>query len=855
MVRYRLTVYAPYDKSTNPNEDQVMTPLTGAPHSDPFQVATAEGVTGFQPLLELPRGWGGKLSLLKKTTSTGEWTFRLMDRKTGTGNLERWVTAFTGDAEGASRLSRCKVLVEQDTGSGFAPWLTGRVRDFRVDGKVWMDLVVRDLADDQDQTTFMGWPHRSVSYAQTPNLIPLGGFVSPWANFPQETDPARGRLATPGAIGWGSLITNPRPGTLVLDLTLTNERERIITKTLFALMDGRGNRDMGQLRLKVKYLTGSLAGQSGELGLANPYASNDSTNGPTFYTERNSINRTNTSILVKIGVEALPTTHPEYVALGSAGDLVEFSLHGIEKPSGKNPLYLDDVHPVTLWRDILDGKFGPYGEDGEPLNKVVYDAAAFSALESDASFLPVRAVIREPMKMNTFIEDHILQVTSLAWTLNAQGQVTPLDLRPPSSVPEDAVTNKIVDADLVEDTDVSWGASTRDMVTRVEFTYYMDYPDLDLEDIELPEGERFPDLSPTGHMEQESLHIPILLQDEAKHRGSFPHEVDATTLRYVPKERLNGQDRMEALQGYMTQVAQAILGPYGGGAQKTATVVHRNAKTATVGLGTWRVLELSEQVNTASNTRGGQRLALCVGVEDDGPVRRLEWVDAGPGTVAVAPTGGTLAAGSVPGTMDIPVTLNAAEDPVEVQVAITETSVTARPATTSALWGQVARVEESGTVRAANLAPGKRAWVRFRSVPTGAAQFRLPSPWAYPTEGYIDLSGLVIPSGLGVTSISKTTALVSWTPGSPDVRTQVLLFQGTVDPTWSDAHVVTTLPAGSTQYTLANLSGPTVDYRVAVRHLDPAGHPGGTTSAGFGTNSTDNQAPKPVGVALATPVN
>src|SRR5258706_4933135 len=151
-VAYRATVYA--SRSLDPSETTILTPIPGAPHSDPFKIATRAGIGGFQPYMDFPSGRRGKIDLLSKKTDIGEISFDIVDVRTvaGGANANRWVTAFIGDSKGLPRFARLKCYVEEslDGALSWTSFFTGRVRSLtlRPDSLIVYTLSLRDLSDD-----------------------------------------------------------------------------------------------------------------------------------------------------------------------------------------------------------------------------------------------------------------------------------------------------------------------------------------------------------------------------------------------------------------------------------------------------------------------------------------------------------------------------------------------------------------------------------------------------------------------------------------------------------------------------------------------------------------------------------
>lgn len=849
-VSYRATVYG--------LDGAVLTPISGAPHSLAFQVATREGIAGYQPYLEIPRGRHGKLDPLKKTTDTGELTLSLLDKRLAdSSNLERFVTAYFGDAEGRERLKGCKLVLEQDAGSGFQTYFTGRIYTTRVRGKVWADLVVRDLAEDQNHRIFQGLPHKDVaSYATYGNLIPTSRMVNAWGNVGGEAG-LRATLKSPPTGAWTGTAY---AGAMLVDIQDDYVQRsawwlRVITQDLADLILGF-KKDSRNVRIRAKYTSGTYAGQEGEFLAANPYAPDLS----GIWSARDFSVKGRPSVLQNIGIKPLPNTDPKYLPLGSAGDKLVLSIHGGKKPTKGNPLWIQDVHAVQLWKDILLGKFGPFKENGDPSFPIAMDTAAFDALIADPSIPKIRLCITEDGKMNEWVEKYICKIANLSWYLDASGQVVPVDLRIPKALPAGAATNKIVDADLAEDADVDWSVSRASQITRVEVKVFQDIL-LDRKDpAELYTGdEEFPAARSVPIKTVDHLYIPANLREEAAARGAKPYQVEALGFRYMDQEQTAGMSRADWVQRQAQTLANHALGPFGNGAQMVTTTVRRDSTNAgSVMPGTWKILNLTERPNLASNKRGGERLCLCVGREEDGPVVHLDWIDAGPGTVATSPTLGpvSLVTGREKSSVKLDVTLNAATEPVLLEMAVTAVGG-ARPAEDSDLWTFASLVTASAVGHSiAGLPAGKRIHVRGRTEGTQGEALKLPSPWIAPsTTAYADTTALPTPSGTGVSSITKTTAVLTWTNADTALPLQVLLYQGTVAPTWGDEHVILDIPPGSNRAFLENLSGPSVGYFAGVRYLDDRGVPGGVSQVSFTTGSTDPQAPVPVGLALATPIS
>ena len=74
---YFLTVYAP--RSVDSTETTILTPAAGAPHSDPFKIASTSAVAGFKPYLMSVKGAGDTLDILNKQVAIGQYTIQVQD--------------------------------------------------------------------------------------------------------------------------------------------------------------------------------------------------------------------------------------------------------------------------------------------------------------------------------------------------------------------------------------------------------------------------------------------------------------------------------------------------------------------------------------------------------------------------------------------------------------------------------------------------------------------------------------------------------------------------------------------------------------------------------------------------------
>jgi hypothetical protein len=808
---YRLTVYAP--RSVDPTESTVLTPRAGSAHSDPFKIATVQGVTGFQPYLNsLPMGRRSRIDPLKKTTDIGSLTFKLGDKML-TDNAHRWVTAFTGDTAGELVLTGRLIVVEESldfapTSPGTATWtryFTGRIVQPQLADRLNFQLTANEMTDDLSVNVFVGSPASTVSsYAFQSHLYPLG-LLQAYGPFPVVAK-AKGHIAAPQLAGYDAF-------SLTVDKDQPNP-ERLIAPRV--LIDGLlSPQPSFKTHLVITRLDDSTTTEW-EL----PRAINWSTS------------------LEKLAAAQVTGATPATVPPN--GTAVEFYIKPMKYAVSETlPLLINDVHPVTFIRHLLSGAYGILDASGNPTWSIGTDSASFAALEADPSFPTWRSFETAIAKLNDTVEA-VCRHANLAYYPNEFGQIVICDLRRSSLItPVGTLTSADMDTGSVP----TWAPDATQAVSSIQITYHVEQQiadsDLPKPFQQLPAFEQArdhaPDIAPVKITEPydevlETLQAGSRVGDVKGNTEQFDDRGARYGLTGPPSpngqpsvvETLDGQARPLVVQNQLAAVASELRAPYALG-PVAMSVSYKRAAASGFTTGKWCVVQVDEIPDAASNTRGGARLALITGRTENGPTVQLDLLDAGANAVAVTPTIGTPTS---PGanTLNDSVTLNAAGDPVLFMVAITDTGTVTRPADTSALWKfSPAPITASGTAVVDKLPSGGRAWVRARSFPGGGAGFKLPSAWVYPSgTGYVDLPGIAAITGLAGTDDSGDFDL-TWTPGDSINRIEIFLTTGATMPTtFLDILRLTRLEAGSTHFAL----GPLVlgqQYTVGVRAFDGYG--------------------------------
>jgi hypothetical protein len=846
---YRARVYAP--RSVDPTEATVLTPAAGAPHSDPFQVATIRGLAGYQPYLKLAPGRRGRFDPLTAKLEQGSLTLLFLDARltAGGANAARWLSAFTGAADGRPQLLGCLVRVEwrpQGTGSWLAYW-TGRIKRQILDGLLLVGVELGDMSVDLDAEIAVERPSTAATGVVAPSLLPFG-VTAPYGTLPAYNGKHPGRLGgtvkSRGATRYIELDAASRGrADNVLSRRLV-DRSRETLGVLGLVSTGRGRFAAG-LRLRFSASTPSIA-EKEAVPVAFRYTTID---GPAFALE--------------IDLAEVPTADPWYQAL-TTGAVPDGTVVTFDVREAANPVVLVQASYVQLLADILDGYYWPLLPGGGVAVSVPRESASFTALLADPS-VPVGRFPITRTPANKWIEENLLQPGQLGLRFNESGEAVVFSTRLPTSL---AGLPVITDTDLRRPA-VRWVADSTEVITELEVKGYEEYP------IPLPRVQRrdeeFPDL-PVGLLAEAEGSSPFP-QFGGTHTRNFKprrHVIQALGLRAMPGETTTGISRSDWIRAEQARIGEALRASHALGVQTLGLACRRTSVTEGLYAGMWALLDVSTgPPNAATNQRGGARLVLVTERNEDGLGIDFEVMDAGPGVLATAPTIGTPAqeAGNTRYGWTAAITL-AGGVPALVWVNYTDPSVAVRPAPDDAGWHLAFPIANSGTIDARvktsathtfrNGVPGKRAWPRIQTVGGDAGgTAKLPSAFAYPSgTGYVDLAALPAPSSVAVSAVTARSARVSWATGTALEPVVVLLGQAASE-SGADASVPAVvsplLPPGSTYYDLdgLHLAGPW--YRVQVAHVDAHGNLGpvaGTSPTSFEATGTAAQAPTPASLRV-----
>ncbi len=822
-AHYRLRVYASDDVT-------ILTPAATAPHADKCLISTLNGVSdgngSYKAYLDYPSGRRGRFDPLLKQTDVGEYTARIMDVRVtpGGSNAVRWFNGFLGDAGGTEQLKGLLVQWDEsrDNGATWSRWFTGRIHQVEVKEPLYFALTMRDTSDELvNIDCFTGDPHASINYVAREQLLPFG-LTQAYGPFPAAT----------AAANSGKLLGTAITGGISVNSTSIHDLNNVVTSRFVAMLSGwtvdqaatgygmspqvpQSQQDLTVLRAKITHLSGAHSGSTYDY--------------PVWFFHWSDINGDGHAHIDRFGID-VPTSLNPIPAVGVA---VSFVLYTGHRATSNTPLFIGDVDPITLWQDLLGGKFGRLSSGGSVLRSVAYNAAAFAALAGQ--FGTVRYIVDDISNLHDWIEKNILQPLGLGYYVNNNGEIVPIDCRLPAAL---GGLPTFADADLGEqapewlttrDTAYAWFSCTHWMEQVVSYANMQRLPDM------------FPNMPPGGINATEYYYALTAIGPRLLNLQSLDNT--GLGLRSSGGELLQARDRETAIEAQISGVLNSLATRFAAGAYEASLPQIRVASADSVNVGDFFLGTFTVLPDPASNRRGAQRL-LQVTEKNPGPLyTEIKALDAGLSTTASVPSLGVMSqfTGDERHSVNIPVTLDANSDPVRVDGAITATSVGSAPGATDPLWHQLGKVTTSTTLVALRLPSGMRLWVRARSEPSSGYQF--PSAFVTAAAPHLDTQAVTAPSALG-SVVTGTRVLVSWTNGDSilPVRLYLVTPIGTPVPVFD-------LPPGSTQYTFEALQAST-SYTFGVAHPDGLGGSSAITTANFTTSTATRTAPAPGGLTV-----
>lgn len=830
---YRLRMYAP--RSVDPTEATVLVPTGGAPHSDPFQVASIAGVSGYKPyLMDAPMGRRGRIDLLTRKLDTGTLSFTLIDKTLTAGdNLTRWWNAFWGDASGkpAGRL-RVEVDESLDGGATWPIFATMELAKTHLSQKNEIVLNLQDRVSTLAMKVFVGQPYAGLTYIAQPTLCPLGFRGADYGTLKATT-------ALPGTIGtlqinatnytptdecFASVAIASNSAQLGRQLLLTKNLLQALAPNMLVEVQSLPIRSLGAIpnyggtaRCHLKRLDNS---NEGDFRVGTLFVAKDSLAGSATHFR-----------IVGFMLHALASGDVGYLAVPPAATAVQIHLYVDGPAADTQPILIGDVDPATYVQDLCAGKYGylyrapeilPSGKGyGDPVRAVgVNTSAATPGCVSD--LVGTRAPMRMPA---TEVSDALKEIERIClenyWApyLDKQGRVNIVDLRLPSSL---AGVGTITDTDVDEEQDCDWEHDPTQAILRLEITTYS-------ETINTPTDlwmnpDPYPTAGVTALLTQLAHKLETLYIGSIDY-GDKSYQIDAKGSRSMEGELLQNKARSVYLDDELTALGNQMQRPFGYGLTTIPIRCRRTATVTALTQGALVICNASVVPDPATHKRGGSRVCRVLEISEDGPNITLRLADIGVNLFASTPTIGAPAqeTNNTYTGVTVSVTLNGSNQPAEVRYAVTDTAVGSAPADTSPLWTIAGykttavvilgrrRLASGSTFPIRGVPPGKRIWVQGRSMPT-PSDAQMPSAWVLAGgTGYVDTAALPTPGGLGESHTDKTAQL-TWTAGPTDLWVEILLATPTSDP----RRRVALLEPGSALFDFTGLD-PSTGYRSEVR--------------------------------------
>lgn len=520
-----------------------------------------------------------------------------------------------------------------------------------------------------------------------------------------------------------------------------------------------------------------------------------------------------------------------------------------------NLLFINDVHPVQLLKDVLAGYYGlirrptfdpassqftcqlpPGGNLGDPWRSVPINSTAFTNLIADTTFPAFRCIIDKAVPIREFIEQYICKPYGIGYYFDAAGNFTPVDLRQPVAAPATTIT----DADLADGQVPKWSYDAAQATPIYRATVYAEGITQPIAG-KLDTSLQVPIIT-SKMVEAQSADIvdlafgnPDLSQKEYTIDGKGYRAMPAE-FNYIPLGGINFsvRTRWDTIRQQILRMGH-LTGqrPYANGPQiVTLPCTRASANAASVFPGTFFQCTATAFPNANTNKRligsDNPRVILCTERVEKGLALDLTGVDWGVATLATAPTVGTPATltGDTSHSCFCPITLNGGGEAVEVWINVTATSVGAAPADTDPGWVPLCWLFHNANAIARGLGAGGRVWFRARTNPrrngvmlgadiSGNA-LEIPSAWVHSTN--VDLTALSAATALASSGIFANQFTVTWSNPDPTKNVEIWVSQPVTDP----RQFVARLPAGSTSFTLKGLAASTT-YRLAVRETDGVG--------------------------------
>lgn len=889
-VAYRLRIYAPL--SVAPLGNQVLTPASGAAHGDPFAVATVQGESGFKPYLKVSGGPKGKIDPLTCKVESSSLSFSVMDARLGATNAVRWATAFVSGADLRSQFLGLVVACDERQADGtWAPYFVGKIQTAKATPTA-MEFTARDGVDDmKDLKLFSQFPLAQAG-AGFFSLMPAGlvnsyggsGVVPPLVGNFRSSPPNVLNPFTKKPMGQDYTSIGAR----YLELPKDQVFQRYDNVCSLEFFTGKNPfRDQiwfAPEALRVRFFAPgnpALDGREAWCTYA-PLQNMTLLNGGTVVAGK--LGGTRGFSIKALWMTPLKVTDAAYVDLNNLSAIPDGTKVGFacyrhsQDGKAKTSFFVPDVSLADMIGRVCSGYFG-YAYKGQP--RVVFPYTVAASIAGDATLARTRWLFEKETNVAEFLEKQVCVPFGIGYIPEPwyDGNGAPkvrlrfFDRRL-ASVPSIASLPVLTEDDLVSDDPPDWGVDRSRLIGIVRAKVYSDkITDAAKAAWDPNDRLRGTNKGPKewrsiGDQFLESQAFPYL-DLEVQPSGeiaSKTYDIDAVGIRASTDETLDGTDSDSWLVARAKQLAAELRPFVTGGMQEGVLTCRRTAVVRGIQPGQWVRIQETRMPNTETRTRGGERLALCMGRQDSGATLQLRFLIAGSlangAPARQAPTlSGYSKPADRPDSAQFTVALNAAGDPARLYMAVTDAAATSAPTDSATAW--VAMLCQTaaglplsdldltaGTYTLPRLPLNKRVWIRAVSVAPASSADQLPSAPAYPTgTASVDGRALAAPSGLAAGGLTSRSATLIWTNTTTTERVQVLF----ASPSTAQPQLLAELPANTASYALSALNtGLNASFKATVRYVLDDGRTGAEATITFttGTAPAAAAAPSIAGVSV-----
>ncbi len=463
-----------------------------------------------------------------------------------------------------------------------------------------------------------------------------------------------------------------------------------------------------------------------------------------------------------------------------------------------------------------------------------YDSTAVTNWIND-TFLPyVRYRKTAPQTAEEALRQLYLTAMYMPF-INSDGEIAPKSIRLPQNVTaaslfEFTKTNSVLPQPTFQH-------DARDQVTRLRITY---------------PHERQPTLTLIGSLTWRTVSIvsptvdtlPLdliisqdvtLTRDHDKQSDFGIHELE------LRLDGLHSSNEQLATLGLGTRQSASVWGNilaaemfrrFGDGPIRTELHGDLTTDLSTTEPGEFVVVDIDSYPNAQSGSLGGDRIMQVLSKERHPEKIIYSLLDAGGDTQILTTPSVSTAANATNPREYIDVTISGLD---------TGAGYILRYQSSGGTWKPAAEGPGNETITVGPLASGTTWNFAAMAVREG----RISSDWS--STASRATTALTAPSGVTEGTDTGVAVALSWTNGESNYEVELLLDESTCAGASRERVVV--LPAGTTDYTVSNLSVSTT-YCAGVRHIDQQGGTSSEATLQFDTAASGTQAPTPLGMTL-----